>query len=359
MEQKTTQLGAIRPWLLITFGVVVLIALGYIGWMYWINKNTLTPTPTTNTTSTADWKTYTNNFGYSIKYPIDWTVDSKDPKAVTLNSAESISNNSKCNGEGPNCENDVTIFYFNQLTDLTQGSNATNLEDYINNSTVLNESKKITFAGEPAVEGTEGGISAWYNIYVEKSGHIYEIHFGKAATKDEINPIEQQILSTFQFTDSPAVSTAGWKTYTNAIYNFSIKYPSDLTKSEDRGLISSAPNQLSWVGFTNTAKYGSAIIAVEVSKNTYSDISDWATKTNSDGIAAGAYTIKNTTIDGIAGKELSTSIEGGAVRTGFIKGNNLYIIHRIGTDAAWEDFNNPALLADVYNQILSTFQFSK
>lgn len=42
-------------------------------------------TPTSTTSATADWLTYTGKYGYSIKYPKDWTANSQtqsDPKII-------------------------------------------------------------------------------------------------------------------------------------------------------------------------------------------------------------------------------------------------------------------------------------
>jgi len=80
----------IPNWLLLICAIVIVSALGYLVWFYCVKSESITtPTPTatttntnantntsnTNSTATADWKTYTNStYGYSIKYPKDWTV---------------------------------------------------------------------------------------------------------------------------------------------------------------------------------------------------------------------------------------------------------------------------------------------
>jgi hypothetical protein len=208
-----TKPAMVRPWLLIVLIIIILVGGGYFAWYYLMGpgkaapSTTSTTNPTTSTTnstvSTADWKTYTNmTYGYSFKYPSDWTINANNSREITLNSPQSIKDQSKCSGigEGPYCENDITFFYFDAIKDLVNDQTITNLDDFIAKSSALTDAKKITFAGKPAYEGTEGGISAWYNIYIVNSNHIYEIHFGKVASKSEVNSIEQQILSTFQFT---------------------------------------------------------------------------------------------------------------------------------------------------------------
>lgn len=148
--------------------------------------------------------------------------------------------------------------------------------------------------------------------------------------------------------------TADWKTYTSEKYNYSIKYPRDWTSPVDKGTDSSEPNRVSWVEFQNTTSYGDAVIVAEVLKNTYSSINEWAQKMNQGAIGA-IYDIKDATVAGVAGKQLSTAAEGGAVRTGIIKSDKLYVVHLIYTFSQ-KDKNN---LDKVYQTMLSTFKFTK
>lgn len=153
------------------------------------------------------------------------------------------------------------------------------------------------------------------------------------------------------------VSTSDLKTYTNNDLGFSIKYPKDLTKSIEKGANPSEPDRLLWIDFTNTDQYGTSAIAIETQKNVYTDIADWANRMNESEQAA-LYTVRDVAVSGVTGKELSTVDSGGAIRTGFIKDNNLYILHLIGTVASWTDHKNTTVFTEVYNQILSTFQFT-
>lgn len=74
----------IRPWLLITFIIVLLGGGGYLGYYFWNQSQTKTTTPTTTTTapstittppatSTAGWKTFeSSDLKVSFKYPPEY-----------------------------------------------------------------------------------------------------------------------------------------------------------------------------------------------------------------------------------------------------------------------------------------------
>lgn len=212
----------VRPWLLIVFLVILLAGGGYLSYYFWGKSKTeiTTTTPITND-ETAGWKTYANaQYGYSFKHPQDWVIDQKNPKKVTFNSPQSIQNQTTCLAEGPQCEDDLIVSYYDQISELSQDINVKNLSDFIAKSTALNESKKIVFAGQPAYEGIEGGTSSYYVVYAEKNNHIYKIFLGKIKEKTELTSIEKQILSTFKFT---AVSND--LTYTNSDYGFTMTFP--------------------------------------------------------------------------------------------------------------------------------------
>jgi len=149
--------------------------------------------------------------------------------------------------------------------------------------------------------------------------------------------------------------TADWRTYTDSKYGYSVKYPLEfkITVNYDA---SDEPNRLSWIDFDNSTKYGHAGIAIEVRKNIYKNISDWADEMNSSEFA---YDRANTTLGNITAISLTTGGEGGAIRTGVIKGDKLYVIHLIGTDASWTTLKNVAELKEIYKNMLASFQFAK
>lgn len=143
-----------------------------------------------------------------------------------------------------------------------------------------------------------------------------------------------------------------YTTYTNDTYGYSIKYERDWSVGNDLGSDTSEPSRVSWVEFQNKSKFGDAIVAVEVLKNTNTDINAWA-KTMNKNVVGIVYEVRDIKVDGLDGKELSTNTEGGAVRTGVIKGNKLYVIHLMSVF----DQKQNSELASAYEKMLSSYKF--
>lgn len=199
-----------------------------------------------------------------------------------------------------------------------------------------------------------GGAYAYVNNKAEKekkdlNAQITELQSQVTSAKTAATTTPSSSTSTTAATDE----TASWKTYTNDTYNYSIKYDTGWTVAADQGK-GSEPNRLSWVELQNKTTFGDAAVVVEVLKNTYSDINAWAQAMNNNDLGA-TYTVQDTIVAGIGAKKLSTSAEGGVIRTGLIKGDNLYIIHLIYT------FNQKekTQLDSAYGKMLSSFKFLK
>lgn len=192
--------------------VVCAILFGAIGYVIG-NKKTTTPevpveptitddqtSPVVDETATADvtanWKTYTNDqFGFSIKYPSDYTGNIAS--GYSENDGVTIDSPSTGGYEQPH------------LVNVEAQKSSQNFDDYIASAakdSLFAEATKITFAGQPAYEGVESGMVTSYGIITEKNGNIFTIVLdtglvdGLAKNKAAISDIENQILSTFQFT---------------------------------------------------------------------------------------------------------------------------------------------------------------
>jgi len=187
----------------------------------------------------AGWKTYTNDeYGFEIGYPISSVVKelpNKDDGFVT-----------------------VTVMKDNNLSDT--GSVSILIDDKKSVNECKNTSSKrqkvvingITFdvlSSPDSAMGGQRGINTNYYVFHNNACYLmqslvswHSIEFVHGAT--DLKPATQQelaqenriieerkefvnsVISTFKFT-SPSDTTAGWKTYTNLIYNFSLKYPKE------------------------------------------------------------------------------------------------------------------------------------
>ncbi len=176
----------------------------------------------------TDWKTYTSEkFGFSFEYPKDWvqTVNSIGaPVGVTITSPETIKQNETCS-EG--CGADIDFYYYASVAE--EGENkankygATTVAELVKNP-VFSKVGTTTLGGVSATDATRAGLKAYYNILVEKNGHLYEVFFYHKDSKSQLSATEKQILASFKFTDL--------KTYTSEKYGFSFEYPSKWTTTE-------------------------------------------------------------------------------------------------------------------------------
>ncbi len=215
-------------WLLgILIGVVV-IAAGFFGYIFMNKpKNNIaivpTPTATSSVISTADWKTYTNkDLGFSFKYPANCAESSSS----MVGGIQIITNNTYSN----DCNFSVVPYDNLDAISISVPTPRKSLSDFTKDPD-LSDIKQISFQGNEALTGvfTNNNISyKEYVLYIVHNSHLYEISYVLSSKGQNFNiEISKQIISTFQFTDSAAVSTADWKTYENKDLGFSFKYPSD------------------------------------------------------------------------------------------------------------------------------------
>lgn len=208
MEEQT-EIGMVRPWLLVILAVVVLAGIGFFNWNYLQNRKTdniasinstlATPMPDTSIVvptaiqavspspiSTADWKTFTNTkYGFSFKYPNDWGVVEGSEIGV-INLAGSTKE-----GELNPDQTKIVIY---QTTIDSVG----NLNDYVVNQyeKIVSESNIIVggfsakkFVSQPQIMGTKTT-----EVFVLKNNFYYQIICMENSDKLD------SILSTFQFT---------------------------------------------------------------------------------------------------------------------------------------------------------------
>ena len=178
----------------------VLMSLGIIIFLYYQNQQlkgiiakyktpATSPTPTATADPTANWLNYTNNFGYSFKYPQGFTAEepaqfgspAASPKSVSLFVYDSIS-------KDPYTERYIDIAVNPTKSDIV-----------------------------PQIQATVGGLSATkavlstvnFDLYTVKlsNGKYLEVYVSTDPARIDV---ANKILSTFKFTSATpsAVSSA-------------------------------------------------------------------------------------------------------------------------------------------------------
>lgn len=174
--------------ILITVIVIIIIGSGIF---WWINSNEL------------QWLTYENqNYGYSLKYPQDWILESQNPLYVTLNSPENEQVKQSMNPDRIRDSGympDITIAYYSSVKGFSGGVVET-LNDLV--KSIFPNSKEIVFAGsdgwETIISGDRGD---GYGIMVEYNGRLYQIGFNNKPKKSDLTEIDNKIINSFQFID--------------------------------------------------------------------------------------------------------------------------------------------------------------
>lgn len=185
----------------------------------------LTPTSSIEE-QTKDWKIYTNTeYGYLIKYLPNWKVGIEygDPEALILHGIEFL---------GPNS---VLVW----IEVWRNPSRFSLLEWFDEVPTEHPDYKPGTFRGAPLpqeLDSMVAGLPAvqvleektphsppYLSIFLGRGDKIYRIGYiaDGRLSKDTFD----LMLQTFKFTED---ETAGWETYKNSYFNYTVKYPANL-----------------------------------------------------------------------------------------------------------------------------------
>jgi len=160
----------------------------------------VSPSPSETVSPTADplagWKTYTNTeYGFEVKYPAQGGVEGE----VKIGSK---------------------IVFFPDVNNKQIGGGIWTISIWPNATNTTERGAQTIFAGKTAYrEQVTGEIGSDFIRIIVPLGAT------ELVIDSPINdPISTQILSTFKFTTT---ATSGWKTYTDARYGFSLRYPPD------------------------------------------------------------------------------------------------------------------------------------
>ena len=250
------------PWLLIFIIVFLLGVIGVLGYEYYKLQQSIESKPAqiiksnnqfsdTIEDKTKDWEIFTNTeYNYSIKYPVNLTVEENGKSRGNVSIAPAIVVSDKKNSDSfdspkfsvsvrfdnKNFDEIVNTHYRKlanySINEVDQIAAEKNLGFKMSNNEVMNIISQTTFNNYPAYQYTilgstiddgagEGVTQSEEHqyIWVEKDDRFYLISFTNTQ-------IMRQILSTFKFTDSQKTDEmANWKLYSDDA--FSIKYPQD------------------------------------------------------------------------------------------------------------------------------------
>lgn len=167
---------------------------------------------TSTADATANWKTYTNDtYGFSFKYPSDWTATESTtfPSALISIGIDTPSRKeaNKCHGDGCDSPNSMAVRYYESIDKFNSEGGYSSLTDYLNGNTGSDTKKYSSYnqmkigreSGYKAVAGNNTFGGGTYYYIAKNDGKILEIWMFDG--DKEVTPIiDSQILSTFQFT---------------------------------------------------------------------------------------------------------------------------------------------------------------
>lgn len=308
----------------IGFPVLIAIILGIVvlGGGAYIYKNKKAEAPaavdtetqqinnSSSQTDTSNWKTYmSSELGISVQYPPDWVVDS-DPKQSLM---PMVAIYSKTNPlSTPDIIGESLVISIDTRTNIEQ------IRGLYNSSGRYQE--QITTIGSQKAYQYKDMSTKTLTMYTTYKGKIYTFN---AVPFDDSLIIKA--LTTFKFTEpTTQTSTSNWKTYTNAQYGFEFKYPADFHINEGIDYKCADQNCLNVVITNGTRSYGILINSPELKRK--------------------SSVTEQVFYNGI--KITKSPYDKGTLYE-FSNGKNLFMIATVSDS---DDF---------YNQILSTFKFTK
>lgn len=202
-----------------------------------------TPTPTPD--PTASWKSFTSQkYGFSLKYPTNlvatetftpfYFVDFKNVNATPgeFPTFELLANSNTFIAKSPAAYDYLSADTVN--TFMTMAPNTTRQID----TSIFTKLPDAVVAGQPAivvtVKSTVDNTTNQKRVFIKNNNNMYMF---VNDSNDASNQSDfENLLSSFRFTDqNQTMSTANWKTYTDAMQFFSLSYPPDWSTNQPGG----------------------------------------------------------------------------------------------------------------------------
>ncbi|MFA5070373.1 MAG: hypothetical protein WC528_03765 [Patescibacteria group bacterium] len=208
-----------------------------------VNGNANTNSNTNTAVDTTGWKTYANTtYSYVVKYPTSWELGDSNPANVFFK-------NGTYGSAYEGGDTGIRIKFYNSPDDMAtlkgpvDGTHYSSLAQWIQaNKNYVPELAVVSssFLGLTGHEAAWPAMAGEYRFFLERNSKIMVIsliYLNSPARninsigRPEFTAEEQAFFDSFQFTDE----TAGWKTYTNEDYYFTIKYPEKSNLESDGG----------------------------------------------------------------------------------------------------------------------------
>lgn len=207
--------------------IILPIAGFYLGMQYQdkitLNKSTTSSIKITSASQHENWKTYRNNsLGYAFNYP-------SELRFFYRNYDEELGDHFMLQNyaDGLSFEN-MDSKDFKISVNVYKKSTIYSLEYFSKNTTLLGQSfdidGKLALRGAVPVNGEDEPY-----VMFEHDDYFYRISLNDPKSSNAA--WFEQILKTFNFTDSP--SSYVWKDYANSNYGFSFQYPSYMSRLVD------------------------------------------------------------------------------------------------------------------------------
>jgi hypothetical protein len=163
------------------------------------------------TPSNDKWAIYESlKYGYKVSYPSHWGIV-EDGNSTTFDSPKNkrlMSEKMEQDKTGESYQSNIAIIYYPSLATEPDNSgpllNALTLEDFVYKSPTISNVTPITIDGQQAFRAIRRALRDEDTIFVESSGHLYEIVIGSRVGISA--EIEKQFLSSLQFIKQEGLS---------------------------------------------------------------------------------------------------------------------------------------------------------